>query len=432
LVDLPDGVGGKLFVQKTPPAIINVEDGNSDPKVPTLTDATWIWQGNSEGAYFRKSFVLSEMPETANIIVTGVSGFRLFVNGKKVEDDIGPWATWDYPKSVNILPYLKKGKNVFAAWGQFYKGINVSYSDGYQGFILAMKAIHKDGSTLKIETDNSWKGHSKEFDNWASLDFDDTDWAAAIVKGNAADKPWGKEYLDNMGGSTTPYRPLSVNLSTPYIQVFDEMPDIVYDVKKESAARVAWYRFDAPPGLKEIGLGTENATVWVDGNNAVVDRGIAKVTNPPVGVSKVAIRLKMEPGQYAGAAFDQPIKLTLEGGKIQTGVWTDYALPTYSGIGIYKQTINLSEAESKKEIELDLGEVYVAAEVFVNGKSAGNKVAAPYKFDLSQLVRSGKNEVEVRIANTLAPHYSIPLKARDLGPLKSGLVGPVQLKIAEQ
>ena len=76
-------------------------------------------------------------------------------------------------------------------------------------------------------------------------------------------------------------------------------------------------------------------------------------------------------------------------------------------------------------------EVYVAAEVFVNGKSAGVSVASPYKFDLSGLVLSGENEIEIRVANTLAPHYSIPLKAMHLGPVKSGLVGPIQLKIGE-
>ncbi len=431
LLDLPDGTGGKLFVQRTPPEIINVDNGNGDPTVPTLKDASWIWSGNSEGAYFRKSFTLSELPETANIIVTGVSGFRLFVNGEKVEEDIGPWATWNYPKSVNILPYLKKGENIFAAWDQFYKGINVSYSDGYKGFILSMIAINKDGSTLKIVTDKSWKGHSKEFDNWTAPDFNDADWASATVGGNASDNPWGKDYLANMGGSTTPYRPLSVNLSSPYLQVFDEMPDIVYDVKKESEVNVGWYRFEAPPGLKEISLGVENVTVWVDGNKLEVKAGIASVKNPPAGVSKVAIRLTMEPGKYAGAAFDQPIKLALKGGQIQTGLWNNYALPTYSGIGVYQQTINLSSSESEKEIIIDLGEVYVAAEVFINGASAGSRVAAPFKFDLSQWVRPGENKIEVRVANTLAPHYSIPLKTLELGPTKSGLVGPVQLKIAE-
>jgi len=140
----------------------------------------------------------------------------------------------------------------------------------------------------------------------------------------------------------------------------------------------------------------------------------------------------MEQGKYAGAAFDQAIQLTLEGGIIQPGLWSDFALPSYSGIGVYKQKITLNKTESQQKIEIDLGEVYVAAEVKVNGNSAGSKVAAPYKFDLSGLVQVGENEIEIRIANTLAPHYSIPKKAMHLGPVKSGLVGPVKLKIAKK
>ena len=348
-----------------------------------------------------------------------------------MDDDIGPWATWDYPKSVDIKPFLIEGKNVFAAWGQFYKGINVSYTDDYQGFILAMKTIDENGDVLKLETDNSWKGHLNEFEGWETPGFNDSNWDYVTVKGKADDKPWGEEYLKNMGGSTTPYRPLSVNLSTPYIQVFDEMSDIVYDVKSEKANRIGWYRFEAPPGIKEIELLTNNATVWVNGTKFAVNGGIAKVKNPPADVSTVAIRLEMKQGEYAGAAFNHPIKLKLEGGVIQPGLWSNYALPTYSGIGVYKQKINLNKADSQQKIELDLGEVFVAAEVFVNGNSAGSKVAAPYKFDLSGLVQSGENEIEVRVANTLAPHYSIPKKAMHLGPVESGLVGPIQLKIKD-
>jgi hypothetical protein len=332
---------------------------------------------------------------------------------------------------VDVSPYLKEGKNTFAAWGQFYKGINVSYTSDYQGFILAMKAIDKNGDVLKLETDDSWKGHLNEFEGWETPDYNDSDWNYVTVKGKADEKPWGEQYLKNMGGSTTPYRPLSVNLPTPYIQVFNEMSDIVYDVKSEKANRIGWYRFEAPPGIKEIELHTDNATVWVNGIKVAVNGGIAKVKNPPADVSKVAIRLEMEKGAYAGAAFDQPIKLKLEGGVIQTGLWNDYALPTYSGIGVYTQKIKLNKADSQQKMELDLGEVLVAAEVLVNGKSAGSKLAAPFKYDLSGLLQSGENEIEIRVANTLAPHYSIPLKALHLGPVESGLIGPVKLKIRD-
>jgi hypothetical protein len=296
---------------------------------------------------------------------------------------------------------------------------------------MAMKAIEKNGNSLEIKTDKSWKGSLNESQGWETVDFDDSKWKEVNVKGKATDQPWGSEYLKNMGGSTTPYRPLSVNLSSPYIQVFNEMPKMVYDVKKESAKRVGWYRYEVPPGIKEMVIHNNTAKVWVNGMEIPVYNGVATIKNPPKEVSKVAIRVNMKPGEYAGAVFEKPIQLKLEGGTIRNGLWSDFALSTYSGIGVYKQQINLSANEVKQKIELDLGEVFVAAEVFINGQLVGSKVASPYKFDISGLLQSGKNELEIRVANTLAPNYTLPRTARDLGPVESGLVGPVKLRILE-
>lgn len=429
LLDLNDGDGGMLYVQKTPP--LSFGESTSDISIPELSDASWIWTGNTEGAYFRKKINIKSTPQIANVIVSGVSGFRLFVNGVKVDEDIGPWATWNYPKSINIKPYLKEGENVFAAWGQFMKAMNFSFTNDYQGFILAMKAVDNNGDVIKVETDDSWKGSVNEFRNWENSDFDDSSWNYVTIKGKAFDKPWGNEYLKNTGGSTTPYRPLSVNLSSPYIKVFDELPSIAYDVKKEKENRIGWYRFEAPPGIKEIELQNNNVKVWVNGKEVAVNKGVAIIENPPKGVSKIAVRLEMSRGEYAGAAFKEPIKLKLSGGNIQLGLWSDFALPVYSGIGVYKQKIHVSKAETKRKIEMDLGEVYVAAEVIINGNSAGYKISAPYKYDISGLLHSGENDIEVRVANTLAPHYSIPNMTINLGPIESGLVGPIHLKISE-
>jgi hypothetical protein len=292
-----------------------------------------------------------------------------------------------------------------------------------------MKAVDAKGNVFELETDHTWKGNLSEFEGWETLEYDDSEWNPVNVKGKANAEPWGDEFLKNLGGSTTPYRPLSVNLSSPYIRVFDEMPDIVYDVKRASIERIGWYRFDAPPGVKEIVLHNNNLTLWINGKEVPVRAGMAVLDNPPKGVSKVAIRVKMKPGQYAGAAFDQPIQLKFEGGIIQAGLWSNFALPTYSGIGVYKQHLDLNPEEANRQVELDLGQVLVAAEVLVNGQRAGVKVAAPYKFDLTGLVQSGSNEIEIRVANTLAPHYTVPRQAKDLGPVDSGLVGPVKLKI---
>ncbi len=46
---------------------------------------------------------------------------------------------------------------------------------------------------------------------------------------------------------------------------------------------------------------------------------------------------------------------------------------------------------------IDLGSVVATAEVIVNGKSAGVRVAPPWKLDVSGLLKSGENQVEVLV-----------------------------------
>ena len=104
----------------------------------------------------------------------------------------------------------------------------------------------------------------------------------------------------------------------------------------------------------------------------------------------------------------------------------DYALPTYSGIGVYTQTLSLNEADLDGRLTLDLGQVLVAAEVFVNDESVGVRLARPFAFDLTDHVRKGENTISVHVANTIAPHYQT-IPAQNLGPVNSGLIGPVRL-----
>lgn len=54
-----------------------------------------------------------------------------------------------------------------------------------------------------------------------------------------------------------------------------------------------------------------------------------------------------------------------------------------------------------KTVYLDLGAVYETAEVFVNGSSAGIKIAPPYCFDISALLKEGKNALRIEVTNTL-------------------------------
>jgi hypothetical protein len=243
-------------------------------------------------------------------------------------------------------------------------------------------------------------------------------------------EPWLTTPLENVGSASVPRRKLAIDLPAPYLTCFEEVPDIVYDVKAAEAGRIGWFRFKAPPGLSALDLRTKaEARVWVHGQPVDVADGVARINNPPAGVSIVAIRLEMLPGQYGGAAFPVPLGLTLKGGKIRTGPWTNFALPTYSGIGVYSQTIAFTADELEQRVVLDLGKVLVAAEVLVNDKPVGVRLAAPFKFDLTESLKPGANRIDVRVANTIAPHYTVTNKVHNLGPTTSGLMGPVTLTL---
>jgi len=82
-------------------------------------------------------------------------------------------------------------------------------------------------------------------------------------------------------------------------------------------------------------------------------------------------------------------------------------------------------------VVLDLGEVVATAEVRVNGRQAGIRVAPPWKLDITEYVKAGENRVEILVYNTLANHYlTIPTRYR--GNPKSGLLGPVRLEFLEK
>ena len=66
----------------------------------------------------------------------------------------------------------------------------------------------------------------------------------------------------------------------------------------------------------------------------------------------------------------------------------------------------------------------------VNGQTAGVRVAAPWKLDVTPYLKIGKNKIEVLVYNTLANHYqTIPSRYR--GDPVSGLIGPVKISRLE-
>jgi hypothetical protein len=75
-------------------------------------------------------------------------------------------------------------------------------------------------------------------------------------------------------------------------------------------------------------------------------------------------------------------------------------------------------------VELDAGDVRELAELRVNGRTAGVRLAPPYVWDVTSLVRPGRNTIELDVTNTAQARWSDPFSR---GDAVSGLLGPVRI-----
>lgn len=73
----------------------------------------------------------------------------------------------------------------------------------------------------------------------------------------------------------------------------------------------------------------------------------------------------------------------------------------FSGTATYSKNIYLTTAmlESGNNIFLDLGELEVMAEIFINGINKGILWTRPYQMDITDVLKYGKNKLEIRVTN---------------------------------
>ncbi len=122
----------------------------------------------------------------------------------------------------------------------------------------------------------------------------------------------------------------------------------------------------------------------------------------------------------------------------------DTGIKYFSGTGTYKKNIQAPETWFKKDerLLLDLGVVKNLAEVFVNGKSLGIVWKKPFRVDVTDVLKSGENQVEIKVTNLwvnrligdqqpdITKKYTYTTQAfyRANSPLlPSGLLGPVKI-----
>lgn len=236
----------------------------------------------------------------------------------------------------------------------------------------------------------------------------------------------------------------SVPLATEWYRKPSVLP---FNCLPQAKGRFGWYRFMAPPGARAMFVQSiSKPKVWISGTEFSCRQVQPKpemivYANMPVweivfpdtvmNSSMVALRMEQSPGFYGGAAIPEPVVFECENGKIQLGdLGENESLKTYSGGMWYRKTLNVSsEQANSNHIAIDLGKVVSSAEVFVNRKSAGVKLAAPWKFDLTGKLQPGENRIEILVYNTLGNHY-LTTSSMYVGRTSSGLIGPVRLEFS--
>ena len=101
-------------------------------------------------------------------------------------------------------------------------------------------------------------------------------------------------------------------------------------------------------------------------------------------------------------------------------------LPQFSGHMRYETRFDISVDPNLKYI-LDLGYVGETAEVVLNGENIGIKISPPHRFDISEYVKDGTNELCITVTNHLG--FEVHDKfSRFLKFEPSGLIGPVKIE----
>ena len=160
--------------------------------------------------YYRKEFQSVKQVKYATASIVGLGLYELYINGKKVGNDVLTPTPTDYTKNVkyntyDVTEHIKNGKNAVGAIlgnGRFFamrqneKPYKIK-TFGFPKMLMNINIVYTDGTTANIDTDDSWKGTAdgpirtnneydgeeydatKEFAGWNNVGFDDSKWLKA-------------------------------------------------------------------------------------------------------------------------------------------------------------------------------------------------------------------------------------------------------------
>ena len=162
-------------------------------------------------ALFRRSFEVAKTPRSARLYVTALGSYRMFLNGKRISDDLLTPGFTDYSKRIQYQTYdvtqqVMSGKNALAAllgegWfasGMTWNGLPYFFQPPPVRLLAQLEIEYSDGSRDTIVSDGSWKAAGSpilsaeiysgelydardEIANWDQASFDDATWPPVTI-----------------------------------------------------------------------------------------------------------------------------------------------------------------------------------------------------------------------------------------------------------
>lgn len=240
-----------------------------------------------------------------------------------------------------------------------------------------------------------------------------------------------KELQDTFDKEVLKERPISMkwngDLSVLPMTPYPDCQKMLYEIKTAPSANQLTFAAYA-----------ENIKVWTADKKLKCKKGVTRADlassfeidlgeNNPYGTT---VYMEIEPaiaGRNGGAMFPYPIQQTCGSGIMTLGDWGEKpGLEYFSGGMEYTKEIEIPNLQTNEKCYLNLGDVCSSASIWINEKEVATRLIGPWVFDISEYVRTGKNQIKVIVYNTAYNHYlSIPTMYRK--KQSSGILGPVSI-----
>ena len=390
----------------------------------------WKDCSGSKGLYFRRSLTLDRKPDSARICLAAINEWKLFVNGVQVSlSNEGKT-----PKTLDLSAYLREGENAVCIFVHNPTPLN-------NATILQREEPIAELLISLIAEIEMWFGAEKQIvctdSQWITCESATKDWIDPDFKLQAS----------SFDPTTHPalwfaLKPNEWSFAwergKPPMIPFGDMP--LFGEPLKYPQRVC-YGIELPCGTSTVqypSVSGDNIEILIDGMPVQFKDGVCTLT-PDGNTHYMQIVLSAtckEDGLHA------PVSVELVPQICALCDWRLHGLKWYSGFASYKSRFYLAKKPGR--YILDLGQACHQAEVWINGKKAGERVWAPYKLDATAFVKDGYNDVTVIVSNSAGVEHQFMLLdegealgwnrywnydniQRDSDKLRSGLFGPVRI-----